>query len=126
MNTSTSNSGYGLAAVSFANNVAEGVRQVKTFEQYGYGAQVVDGLAKRGAAKFASNVGKGFIGVSVGVALVQFGTSDQSGEDIARLTGAGIILGTAFIPVVGPAISIGLGVADSFGAFDGIYESFDP
>ena len=40
--------------------------------------------------------------------------------------GAGLITASAFIPVVGPFLSIGLGIADSMGAFDGLYNSFDP
>lgn len=51
--------------------------------------------------------------------------SDRSGADNARLAGSIIIMGTAAIPVLGPFISIGLGVADSFGAFDSIDNSFD-
>lgn len=64
-------------------------------------------------------------GASVGIAAYQFYESDKSGAEYARLTGAGIITASAFIPVVGPFVSIGLGVADSFGAFDSIYNSFD-
>lgn len=44
-------------------------------------------------------------------------TSNQTGSDYARLSGA------AFIRIVGPFISIGLGIADSFGAFDEFYNS---
>jgi hypothetical protein len=35
------------------------------------------------------------------------------------------ITATAFIPVAGPFISIGLGIADSMGAFDGLYDTLD-
>jgi len=69
--------------------------------------------------------GKGVAVFSAAVSLTEFAASDHSGGDVAKLVGAGIITGTAFIPVVGPFISIGLGVADSFGAFDGIYGYFD-
>jgi hypothetical protein len=62
--------------------------------------------------------------VGAGISLYQFGSSNQTGADYARLAGAAFITGSAFIPVVGPFISIGLGVADSLGAFDGIYNSF--
>jgi uncharacterized membrane protein len=55
----------------------------------------------------------------------QFAASVQSGGDWARLGGAAIITASAFIPVVGPFISIGLGIADSYGAFDGVYGYFD-
>jgi RHS repeat-associated protein len=76
-------------------------------------------------AKFVSNFGKGIAGVSVAVSLYQFGSSEQTGADYARLAGAGLITATAFIPVVGPFISVGLGIADSFGAFDGLYNKFN-
>ncbi|HRZ42295.1 MAG TPA: RHS repeat-associated core domain-containing protein [Bacteroidales bacterium] len=63
---------------------------------------------------------------SVAVSTVQFiNSDDQSGADYARLAGSMIITGVAFIPLVGPVLSIGLGVADSFGAFDGIYNHFN-
>ncbi len=75
--------------------------------------------------KFAKTVGRGLGVVGLTVSAIEFINSDKSGGDIAKLTGAFIIAGTAFIPVVGPFISIGLGVADSFGAFDSIYNSFD-
>jgi hypothetical protein len=51
--------------------------------------------------------------------------SDGSGADKARLVGAEIIMATTVIPVVGPFLSVGLGVLDGVGAFDGIYEKFD-
>jgi hypothetical protein len=61
----------------------------------------------------------------VATAGYQFANSDMSGNDYARLTGSLVITGTAFIPLVGPVISIGLGVADSYGAFDDIYNYFE-
>jgi len=63
--------------------------------------------------------------LSVGASVYQFAASDQSGADYARLGGAAIITGIAFVPVAGPFISIGLGIADSYGAFDGIYNYFE-
>jgi hypothetical protein len=80
------------------------------------------------AAKMASGlkvVGGGVTVFSVAASGYQFLNSDMSGNDYARMTGSFIITGTAFIPKVGPVISIGLGVADSYGAFDGIYNYFD-
>lgn len=76
-------------------------------------------------AKFARNLGRGFTALNVGTAIYQFGTSEQRGADYARLAGTGVITATAFIPVFGPFISIGLGFADSLGVFDGIYNYFD-
>jgi len=51
--------------------------------------------------------------------------SEGTPSDYARFSGALVITGSAAIPVVGPFISIGLGIADSFGAFNSIYESFE-
>lgn len=70
-------------------------------------------------------VGRGVTGLSVAASGYQFLNSDMSGNDYAKFSGSLIITGTAFIPIVGPIISIGLGVADSYGAFDGIYNYFD-
>lgn len=66
--------------------------------------------------------GAAFAGIAA--AGLQFANSNQIGADYARLGGAAIITGTAFIPIAGTFISIGLGVLDSYGAFDGIYNSF--
>lgn len=80
------------------------------------------------AAKMVSGlkvVGRGVTGLSIATAGYQFATSDMSGNVYARLTGSFVITGTAFIPIVGPVISIGLGVADSYGAFDNIYNYFE-
>jgi RHS repeat-associated protein len=92
------------------------------------GASLMKTKGYAGAGKAAGvykAAGRVATGISIGVSIYEFGTSDQSGADYARLTGSFIILGTAAIPVVGPFISVGLGIADSFGAFDGIYNSFD-
>ncbi|HWQ41929.1 MAG TPA: hypothetical protein VN456_07825, partial [Desulfosporosinus sp.] len=65
------------------------------------------------AAKMCSGlkvVGRVATVLSVATAGYQFTNSDMSGNDYARLTGSLVITGTAFIPFVGPLISIGLGV----------------
>lgn len=135
--------------------VGEAARQGMVYNIFGRSAQNVDNAIKNGqfihtngklysqgfkgnqhiaanavknslsTGSFARNLGRGMTGVGAGLAIVQFGMSDQSGADIARLTGSFIITGSAFIPIVGPAISIGLGIADSLGAFDGVYGYFD-
>jgi len=142
-------SGLGLGL-----NVGELARQGKIYEIYGRSVETVENALKnrqyvhtngkiykqgfRGnqyvssksvansinTAKFARNLGRGMTLVGAGISLYQFGSSNQTGADYARLTGAALITGSAFIPVVGPFISVGLGVADSFGTFDGIYNSF--
>lgn len=63
--------------------------------------------------------------LSLGAAGYELASSDRSRSDYARFTGTLIITGSAAIPFVGPIISIGLGVADSYGAFDSVYEYFD-
>jgi hypothetical protein len=69
--------------------------------------------------------GKG-IAVIGGIATAaEFLASDRSGGDYAKLAGGIIIIGTAFIPVVGPFISVGLGLLDGAGAFDGLYRLAD-
>jgi uncharacterized membrane protein len=55
----------------------------------------------------------------------QFAASVQSGGDWVRLGGAAIITASAFIPVVGPFISVGLVIADSYGVFNDFYGYFD-
>lgn len=80
------------------------------------------------ATKMASSlkvVGQGVTALSIAASTYHFVNSDRSGNDYARLAGSLIITSTAAIPLVGPLISIGLGAADSYGAFDGIYNYFD-
>jgi hypothetical protein len=58
---------------------------------------------------------------------MQFSLSEGKPSDYARLGGATVITGSAFIPipVAGPVISFGLGTADAAGAFEPFYQSFD-
>lgn len=144
-----------LNAFSGALAMGELARQAKTYQFFGKTAQQVeDALANGkyvhkngkvysqkfrgnqyissksvknslGTAKYLKGAGRALTGVSAGIAVYTYLDSDRSGADNARLAGSIIIMGTAAIPVVGPFISIGLGVADSFGAFDSIYNSFD-
>gem|GEM_PF-4288792 len=73
-------------------------------------------------AKF---VGRGLNVAGVAIAGVNlFTTENRNGADYARFGGAVLISATAAIPVAGPLISFSLGVADSYGAFDGLYNSF--
>jgi hypothetical protein len=69
--------------------------------------------------------GKGIAVVGGIAAAAEFLTSDRSGGDYAKLGGSIVIIGTAFIPVVGPFISVGLGLLDGAGAFDGLYRLAD-
>ncbi|ELR68017.1 hypothetical protein C900_01265 [Fulvivirga imtechensis AK7] len=79
--------------------------------------------------KQVSNWTKGISGTLVTVGALasigEFAYSDKSGEDYARLVGAGVIIGTNFIPYAGPFISTTLGVADATGQFDSFYRGFD-
>ena len=143
-------SGLGLGL-----NVGELARQGKAYQFFGTSAQTVDNAISKGkfvhyngktysqrfrgnqyvnskqvakslnTSKFVTNVGKTMGAVGVGLSVYQFYSSDRSGNDYARLVGTGIITGTGFIPIVGPFVSVGLGIADSFGAFDSIYNTFD-
>ena len=47
--------------------------------------------------------------------------SGDAGFYNSKLVGSAIIAATAFIPIVGPVLSIGLGAVDAAGGFDGIY-----
>ena len=144
-----------LSALSGALAMGELARQGKAYQFYGKTAQQIEDALSNGkyvhtngktysqkfrgnkyissksvknslgTAKYLKSTGKLLTVGSVGIAAYQFYESDKSGADYARLTGAGIITATAFIPVVGPFLSIGLGVADSFGVFDPLYNSFD-
>ena len=109
---------YGNHTVKYAQRINGQVRNAK----------VLTRASQMNAAKMASGlkvVGRGVTGLSIATAGYQFATSDMSGNDYARMTGSLVITGTAFIPIVGPVISIGLGVADSYGAFDIIYNYFE-
>ncbi|BAX80002.1 hypothetical protein ALGA_1627 [Labilibaculum antarcticum] len=91
-------------------------------------AKVLTRVSQMNATKMATGlkvVGRGITVLSVATAGYQFANSDMSGNDYARLAGSAVITGTAFIPFVGPLISIGLGVADSYGVFDDVYNYFD-
>lgn len=77
------------------------------------------------SARFAVNLGRGLTALSIISAGTTLALSDRSNEDIARFSGALVITATAFIPGVGPLISLGLGIADSYGFFDPIYERFN-
>ena len=151
---SIGNSGFGPSfsgALSFGLGIGEITRQGVSYVQYGVSASKLDNLHKNGkyihhgdvywqgnyrgvtqsmknslsAAKFTKNLGRGMMGAGIAISLYQYGSSDMSGADTAKLVGSFLITGSAFIPVVGPFISIGLGIADSFGAFDSIYNYFD-
>jgi hypothetical protein len=140
----------GIGPFGVALGVGELAYQGSVYKSFGRSAETVDNLLKNGkylhngevyykgnypkvtqamknslsTAKLARNVGRGFAVVGAASSIYDFATSNQTGSDYARLTGAALITGSAFIPVIGPFISIGLGIADSFGAFDGIYNSF--
>ena len=109
---------YGNHNIKYAQRINGKVRNAK----------ILTRASHMNATKMATGlklVGRGVTLVNLGVVGYQFANSDISGNDYARLTGSVIITGTAFIPLVGPLISIGLGVADSYGAFDDIYNYFE-
>jgi hypothetical protein len=109
---------YGEHTVNYAQKVGGKVR----------GASVLTRASQMHAAKMVSGlkvIGRGVTGLGIATAGYQFLNSDQSGGDYARFTGAIFITTTAAIPFVGPIISIGLGAADAYGAFDDYYNYFD-
>jgi hypothetical protein len=70
-------------------------------------------------------LGKGLAGVSVISGLVTLSRSHGSNRDYAKAIVNTGIAATGFIPVVGPVISIGLGIIDYYGGFDNlIYNRF--
>jgi RHS repeat-associated protein len=77
------------------------------------------------SVKVFKSAGRGIAVIGIGASIAEFATSDMSGGDIAKLVGSGVITATAFIPIAGPLISVGLGLLDNAGAFDGIYGYFD-
>jgi RHS repeat-associated protein len=70
-------------------------------------------------------VGIGLNIAGVGLAILEYRTSNRSGADKARLLGSFAIMGSFYIPYVGPIASIGLGYAEGLGAFDSAYKYFD-
>ena len=142
--------GGGIDPFGVALGVGELAYQGSVYSSFGRTAESVDNLLKNGkylhngevyykgnypkvtsamknslsAAKFARNVGRGFAVIGAASSIYEFAGSNKTGSDYARLTGAAIITGSAFIPVAGPFISIGLGLLDSSGAFDGVYNYF--
>jgi len=99
----------------------------KTYSQRFRGNQYINSNSVRkslSTAKFVKNFGKGLTILSISTTLGSYLSSDKNGSDKARLIGSLIITSTAPIPIVGPVLSIGLGLADSFGAFNGIYDYF--
>ncbi|MNE51921.1 hypothetical protein D3C80_1465730 [compost metagenome] len=150
--SSGSSSGITLtSALSFGLTMGEAARQAKMYSRFGSAGYYVEKAIGQGkyihkgdvywkgnypkvtnamksslsAGKLATSIGKGITGVAIVNAFAQYGISEGKNSDAARLAGSLIITGTAFIPVVGPFISIGLGIADSFGAFDSLYNMAD-
>ena len=77
-----------------------------------------------GTGKFSKSLGPAGIALSVGVGAYEIGTDTWDAHTFVN-GGLLLVTGAAFIPIVGPVISIGLGVADSYGAFDDIYNYFE-
>ena len=73
------------------------------------------------AAKFLGVVGNVLAGIS---AFTQYKSNPTAGN-AARLAVTGIGIGANAIPFVGTVLSIGIGLADQAGAFEGIYHYLD-
>ena len=76
-------------------------------------------------SKITKSTSGAFTTLSIITTFAEFSASDQPGADYAKLVGAGLIIGTNFIPYAGPLISTSLAVADATGQFDFFYSSFD-
>jgi hypothetical protein len=130
------------AGLSYVGGVTEGMKQSYSYEAKNSkvkAAEKVNGQIKTAnqisrsnvthanrMAGHAKNLGRGFTLLSVGVAVYDLSNREKrTGGDYARFAGAMIITGSAAVPFIGPLVSIGLGVADSYGAFDSIYAKFD-
>ncbi|WP_374504556.1 RHS repeat domain-containing protein [Flavobacterium sp.] len=109
-------------AVGFASTVGDAVMRARFRETFK--AMQTENLSTS-FTKTLKTTGKVFQVAGAAASLYTYYQSDGSGADKARLAGAAIITGSAFIPVVGPILSVGLGVLDSVGAFDGVYNKFD-
>jgi RHS repeat-associated protein len=74
--------------------------------------------------KFGAGPGSAIVSVIIsGTALMML--DEVAPHDKAKFITSLVITGTAFIPGVGPVISLGLTLADSIGAFDDFYNFFD-
>jgi len=141
-------------ALDLGLELGELARQYKVYETYGVSAETVENALKNGlyvhtngkiysqkfrgnqyissksvsnsisTAKFARNLGRGMTVAGLILSGYQLLNSQGTMADYARFTGSLIIIGTSAIPIAGPFISIGLGIADSFGVFDPIYNYF--
>jgi len=97
---------------------------------FSLGVDASKGVALGPAAFKGVNVlSRGLNGAVALIAIGQFvakaADHNLQPSDGARLVGAVLILGSNAIPVAGPFISFGLGMADATGAFDPFYQSFD-
>lgn len=70
-------------------------------------------------------LGRSLTGVGMGLAMYQLYSGNGDASDYARFGGSLIITGSAAIPIAGKFVSLGLGIADAAGAFEGLYKSFD-
>ncbi len=85
----------------------------------------MEALGKAGTKYLRYSKGLGTFGnlVGVGSAFIQF-RNNQTLGNATRLGVQGVAIGANFIPVVGPAISIGIGTADMIWG-DQFYNSID-
>ncbi len=75
--------------------------------------------------KYNNIIGRGFTGLNLAWAAFELYDSKRKGSDYARFGTTIAISAFAIIPKAGPFISIGLGIADSQGAFEDFYKKFD-
>jgi hypothetical protein len=97
--------GYG--AVQFGRSLESAEKALKYSRIIKAGTMSASRTAFNTSVSAFKTAGRGIAVVSVIASGLEFATSDMSGGDIAKLVGAGAITATAFIPVVGPFISMG-------------------
>ncbi|HLF33559.1 MAG TPA: RHS repeat-associated core domain-containing protein [Cyclobacteriaceae bacterium] len=100
---------------------------------FGLGVESTIADVGRGAA-YATKSGlaglkvmsSGLVGANLAISSFQFiFNENKNPSDYARYITNLAITGTAFIPVAGPFISFGLTLAESTGAFEGFYRTFN-
>jgi hypothetical protein len=102
-------SSFGLVVESTIRNIAQG-----------------NVYATLSGLKGLKSVSSGLVMANLLISMIQLANSGgEYPSDWAKFGSNLLITGTAFIPVAGPFISFGLSLAESCGAFDDLYLSFN-
>ncbi|MGE3824258.1 MAG: RHS repeat domain-containing protein, partial [Bacteroidia bacterium] len=122
---------FGTSIKNVENTLKEGkfIHQGngKTYSQKFKGNQYISSKSVKESisnAKFFKVAGNAIQALDLASTFIEFGTSEKKGSDVAKLVTNLAITAVAVVPIVGPALSIGLGIAETFGAFNGMYNLF--